>query len=461
MPDSREIHIAGGSSFLGRLLAAIEGRFGLHIGELVSGAAITLVLRLSSTGLMFGFNILAARLLGVSETGLYFLALATLNVGCVIARAGLDGAALRFISAHAENKEWGIVGAIYERTTALSFSFALLAAATLFTFSPIMARHFFHKPEMTEQLMAVSFSLPAFSLLLIHVECLKGLKRIFASQALQGLILPVVALFTLFLVGSRWGATGAVLAYTAGIYFSLFAARQIWRRLVRARPARHLFKTRDLLKVAGPIGAIMVTNLVIQWLPLLVLGAFGTSADVGVFGASLRIATLIGLVLVAVNSIAAPKFAALWARREHRALEKVAVYSAVLVMGAAAPMLLLLIFFPSLALSLFGRDFSVGAPALQILALGQFVNAATGSVGFLLMMTGNERLLWRSVTIAALVCVAMSAFIAGAGTDALAVAALAVALPLAMQNILATIYAWRTLRIMPCNFFILLGKGGG
>ncbi len=449
----------GTNPVFGRLAAAIESRFGLHIGEIVSGAAITLVLRLTSTGLMFGFNVLAARLLGVEETGLFFLALATLNVGSVIAQAGISGAALRFISAHSADKAWDIVSAVYERAIILSFSISVAIAAALFAASPLLARDLFHKPDMINDLRIVSFALPIFALLLIHVECLKGLKKILASQALQGMALPLVALGALFLVGTRWGATGAILAYTVGVFSAFFVGWQIWRHYVPVGPARHLFKTRELIRVAGPISAIMVTNLVIQWLPLLVLGAFGTSADVGVFGASLRIATLTSLVLVAVNSIAAPKFAALWARGDHWALEKVAVYSAMLVMCAATPMLLLLIFFPSFALSLFGRDFSVGAPALQILALGQFVNAATGSVGFLLMMTGHERLLWRSVIIAALICGVMSTFITGAGHDAVAVAALAVAVPLAMQNILATIYAWRNLRIMPCNFFMLFGTG--
>ncbi|WP_169709453.1 lipopolysaccharide biosynthesis protein [Deferrisoma camini] len=125
--------------------------------------------------------------------------------------------------------------------------------------------------------------------------------------------------------------------------------------------------------------------------------ALGTKAEVGVFGAALRTATLTSLLLVAVNSMTAPKFAALWAKGDLQGLEKTAVKSAVLVSLSAAPILSILAFFPEQVLGLFGKDFASGAVALTILAAGQFVNAATGSVGYLLMMTGHGKWLWVSV----------------------------------------------------------------
>ncbi|MFT5718160.1 MAG: O-antigen/teichoic acid export membrane protein, partial [Oleiphilaceae bacterium] len=46
---------------------------------------------------------------------------------------------------------------------------------------------------------------------------------------------------------------------------------------------------------------------------------------------------------------------------------------------------------PAWLMSFFGEEFRVASTALVILALGQFVNIATGSVGYLLSMTGLER----------------------------------------------------------------------
>jgi O-antigen/teichoic acid export membrane protein len=50
-------------------------------------------------------------------------------------------------------------------------------------------------------------------------------------------------------------------------------------------------------------------------------------------------------------------------------------------------------------LHLFGTKFEQGAWPLRILTLGQLVNVATGSVGYLLIMTGNQTLLRNNTTV--------------------------------------------------------------
>src|SRR5690606_38562703 len=53
----------------------------------------------------------------------------------------------------------------------------------------------------------------------------------------------------------------------------------------------------------------------------------------------------------------------------------------------------------SVFLSLFGADFTRGITALLLLSLAQLVNVATGSVGVLLNMTGNQHAMRNSVLI--------------------------------------------------------------
>ena len=56
------------------------------------------------------------------------------------------------------------------------------------------------------------------------------------------------------------------------------------------------------------------------------------------------------------------------------------------------------IFFPEKILSYFGNEYTYGAKYLTVIGFGQFVSAITGSVTFLLMMTGHERDM-RNITI--------------------------------------------------------------
>jgi O-antigen/teichoic acid export membrane protein len=79
-------------------------------------------------------------------------------------------------------------------------------------------------------------------------------------------------------------------------------------------------------------------------------------------------------------------------------IRNTALFSVRLLLVSAFPIIIFMLIFPSFLMSLFGDDFKQGALILQVLVLGQAVNVITGSVGYLLLMSGNERDL-RFVTI--------------------------------------------------------------
>ena len=138
------------------------------------------------------------------------------------------------------------------------------------------------------------------------------------------------------------------------------------------------------------------------WTDIIVLGVWTDSATVGVYAIVTRIAALTALILVVVNSVTAPRFAALYAHDDHVGLERLAQTSTSWILLAALPIILLLLLVPEWILSLFGADFVEGSIVLRVLALGQLVNVATGSVTYLLMMTGHERLMRNNVIFSAL-----------------------------------------------------------
>jgi O-antigen/teichoic acid export membrane protein len=106
-------------------------------------------------------------------------------------------------------------------------------------------------------------------------------------------------------------------------------------------------------------------------------------------------------VLSAVNIVVAPQFAALHAAGDAAGLKRVAQRSAFWTRAIAVPALLVLLTVPDLILQVFGPQFKEGAWALRILAVGQFVNLATGPVGIILLMTGNEKIMRNNIAVSA------------------------------------------------------------
>lgn len=102
-------------------------------------------------------------------------------------------------------------------------------------------------------------------------------------------------------------------------------------------------------------------------------------------------AVLASFVLIAVNLVVAPRFTALHRQGDMAGLESLAIMSVKFIGVLALPVIGVMFIFPSWLMGLFDEGFAGGSQLLQILAVGQFINAITGSVGYLLMISGRER----------------------------------------------------------------------
>ena len=144
-----------------------------------------------------------------------------------------------------------------------------------------------------------------------------------------------------------------------------------------------------------PLFGLILLQQGSTWLPQISLGVFCPADEVGVYNAAFRVANLTSLVLVGVNSVVFPRFAALHASQQHDRLKGLAQASTRIMAFACVPFLAVLLLLPGVVLSLFGAGFAEGALALRIIAVGQVVNVITGSVGGLLNMTGNQSISFR------------------------------------------------------------------
>ena len=183
----------------------------------------------------------------------------------------------------------------------------------------------------------------------------------------------------------------------------------------------------------------------VKWSAQIISGVFVSEAELAYLSVAQRIAVLTSLVLVVVNMLVSPKFAALFKKGLVSELEKLAQDTFKLNLFIGIPVLAIFLLFPELILSMFGSQFVEGAVLLQILALGQLVNVVTGSVGYLLTMSGNEKVMRNVVFLSGIFSVVIS-FLLIPFFGVLG-AAIATALSVSFQNILATIMIYRVLNI--------------
>lgn len=422
--------------------------------EIMRKGASVFFLKIFGTGLAFLFQIAIARYLGASGSGLYFLALTIVTLGSITARLGLDNSVTRFVSAHASNNEWHQVKGVVQKAIRITLAVSLVVSALMYLLAKPLAVDVFNKTELVSPLKIMSLLIVPIGLLWIYATALQGLNKLRNTVLIQNVLIPFFATLALYFLAPRYGISGAVFSYGIGVVISLIFSYWGWRQVQRAwlQPPSD-FSYQTLLKASTPILAAILLQQLLQALPLLMLGVWGSTADVGLFTVAQRTAGLVSLVLLTANTTLSPKFAELYIQNDLVTLTRVVQQGQATVLIMAMPILLIFCIAPVWVLGFYGPDFSSGWLLLVIISLGQLVNVATGSVESLLIMTGNEKSFLKAgffTTILSIVlCLGLIPLYGKTG------AAIAFSISLAVVNLLRVYYVWHTLgiRIFP-KFFI-------
>lgn len=403
----------------------------------------------------FVLAVVLGRKLGTSGTGVFYLALTIITVASTIGRTGLDNTIVRFVAAFRERADYnGLKNAVI-----LSLIIGLGASAALsccvFFLAPTIAGWAFDNSAAVSTLRWMSISVFFMSAYTLLANVLKGLQKTVHFMATLSLIAPATTAIGVLVLSGPLGMDGAAIAHIFGTIvaasISVYWVISSWDHTTKLNDSTESAPSRlyiiNILQSSIPLLWVSVAQLVTSWSSTFFLGIFATDDDAGVFGSALRVSMLVGIAGVAVNSIAAPRFSAAWARNDKVKLQQTAKLAGRLLLAfglvAAIPLLL----FPGTILKLFGDGFADGKIELQILILGQLINVVTGSAANLLMMTGHESRL-RTVNIASSAMAVFAGLILIPLYGAMG-AAIATSVAVATQNLFAAWYVTRYVNISP------------
>lgn len=404
-----------------------------HTREMLLGSVVALLVKILAAFSAFLMNVVLARKLGASEAGLFYLGVAIVTVTAAFGRMGLDNTIVRFVAAERAAQNDGVVVSVYRHAVLWTSLLAVTCGLLIYLFADVLSDQVFGKDGFHPVLSILAVSIPLLALSILHSQALQGLKRIAQSMTILNVSIPILVLSGVLLLPTNTARQAAIL-YVWSSVLTLFLAYFWWRRSAPYAVTRSTFSPATLLASCLPLWSVVIFTQIIQWSSQLMLGVWGTPEEIAFFASAARTAMLTSFVLIAVNSIAAPKFAAMYRNGDMVALRRTALLSVRVMLFAALPILVLMLLVPEWLMGLFGPEFRGAAPALMILALGQFVNVATGSVGYLLSMTGHENNLRFNRMVGALLAVGLGcALIKPFG---LIGAAVATSSAVAVQNLL-------------------------
>lgn len=404
-----------------------------HLREMLLGSVIGLSVKVLSAVSIFVMNMVVARTLGATEAGLFFLGFTLVTVTAAVGRLGLDQSMVRFVASSLATRTHAALHGVYRK----SITWVALASTALALLGWVnadwLAGRIFDQPGFEPVLRSMLIAIPLVALYTMQAQALQGLKQVARSMLTLTVLVPATLLL-LMLAAPVHSAEALSVYFNIACLLTLGIGLWFWFRAAPKAESIDSFPSTLLRRTCMPLWMVAILSQVVQWSSQLMLGAWGSAEEVAFFATAQRTAMLTSFVLFAVNAIAAPKFAAIYAKGDSDGLRRLAIWSVRLMLLAAVPALLLMLLLPEWLMSFFGDEFRAASTALMILALGQFVNVATGSVGYLLSMTGHERELRNNAFISALAGVVFGlALIPGHG---LLGASVATAVAVASQNLL-------------------------
>lgn len=151
----------------------------------------------------------------------------------------------------------------------------------------------------------------------------------------------------------------------------------------RTPPQRHSLHYLGLLQLIS-IGA---AHLPIAAAPLIIAPEYLAS-----FFVAFRVASLVTTIQNALNGYYGPRYARAFARGSRTAVAHLLINSQIVAGAMCAPILIVIPWMSSI-LTIFGDGYGQAASAYAALAVGQYVNAVTGVVSYVLSLSHRERAL--------------------------------------------------------------------
>jgi O-antigen/teichoic acid export membrane protein len=433
--------VADGAEFRSRMGSISRQSFVYFAGTIFTAA----------TG--YFFKIYLARTLGAEALGLYALGMTIIGFLGLFNSLGLPMAAARFVAAYCARGDYSQLGSFLRGSLGLLIAVNVLLVGVVLLVGPWLAVHFYHAPKLSPYLWAFA----AIMLL--------GVLNVFLGQVMAGyrdvarrtLVThftgtPVNIVAATLLISLGFGLSGYLVAQVAsGLLVLGLLGRSVWKMSpAQARSDRsRLHINREVVTFSAVAYGIAALQFLLGQSDKIVLGYYLDAKRVGIYAVAMALVGFVAIALDSVNQIFSPIISELHAAENHAVLQQLYSTLTKWVMVLTIPLALSMIVYARSLMSIFGASFQSGSAVVMIGAVGQLFNCAVGSVGFLLLMSGNQAQLMKIEAVNAALLIGMNIILVP--RFGIAGAAVATTVTTIITNLWALMSVRRILNVFPYN----------
>jgi O-antigen/teichoic acid export membrane protein len=363
--------------------------------ELIEGGGISLMVKLLGVFFAFLFNLYINKIYGANQLGVITSAISILSLCTIFTKFGVDTSFLRFVSIFKTTNPNNIKE-IEKKSYILTLTSTIIISVLVYFSAEFIAMSIFAKKSLISAIQIFSFGFLPYTLFSLHSEGLRAVKDIKAYSFIQmsarfmfGFMIIVIFYYCFGIkINLYW-------SFVTSLYLTLIYSFTVWT-IKKRRLLNNQFKDIDIaetsynkiIKLSFPLMLASSSAFLMNWTDILCLTYFGTAEDVAVFDIAIKFAMLSKIILISINTIAAPKFAEIYFKNDMSELKKFAQNSTKLIFWISLPILLISIIFSKQLLGIYGSEFESANLVLILFTFAQFISSISGSVGHLLNMTG-------------------------------------------------------------------------
>lgn len=398
-------------------------------------------------------NYIVAKVYGANIVGILALITSILNFTAVFGLSGLNIATLKLIPEHQVKFSNASSKGIYKQIFKLVLINTIILSLIVFFNSAYIAKTFFNKPHLELYVKLSALFLVPFTFQMLNESAFKAFKKIKAFVAIS-IFTNTLKVAFLVLLGYFIASSNLPIYIVLSSFLLLFILGTMYlfhfyKSQKQDVPVK-IEKDNYIRMMALPMFLTAASTVLISTTDIFILSYYLKESDVGVYYIVNRLTNLITFMLLAVNSVSAGNFSNYYSSKQFDKLRSSSKSATLVIFAFSLPVTIILIIFGKPILLFFGESFLMGFIALIYISIGKLVNAATGSVGWLLNMTGNQSLYCAIVFIGGVLNILLNfALIPKMGING---AALANMVSMIFINLVSLVYVKKKLGFW--NFFI-------
>ncbi|MBL7960175.1 oligosaccharide flippase family protein [bacterium] len=358
--------------------------------EVARGAFVNLIGNLGKLS-HFGFDIIAARMMGQQIFGYYSTTYLIMHLSFIVCYFGAHRLIIDYVvkNKNEDNDELyrGVLSYLI-----LSFLLSGLLVMLVYLFAHDIALAL-NKPPLEHYLKILVWSAPFYCCTTILLSATRGLKIMKFWVLIRTGIEPLsdlIMIASLFFVFELYSAPfyAKVISFSLGAAVSFYIFQKYFsiRRIFRIRP--DILTWKRISTFGFPVMTADFLSIVTLRLDIIPLSILVPSAQVAIFQVILNIGNIMRNLPQAIDPIMMPIVVEMKHRKDMRALEN--IYSMLIRIGLflCFGFFVFVSVFGDLLLSLYGNDFVAGAAALIMVCLGIMIHTTFSSIEPVLVMSG-------------------------------------------------------------------------